>query len=96
MSKLRLSLISILCVSIAAHGHEGHANPKSVEACIEREIASPCSYVMNENLLYKGTCRSIAEKMMCVRNQPIEEVLDLVQQSKKQMQRTSVAKLLIN
>jgi hypothetical protein len=80
--KLRTVLLMlVMSVSCTLHGHEGHANVRAVTACPEKQLADSCSYILSENKLHKGTCRSMAEKLMCVRNQPIEIYLEKSQKT---------------
>jgi hypothetical protein len=80
--KLNVLLIIMLSISYSVQGHEGHANPNSVKACHEKELSNSCEYILGKSKLYKGTCRLMSEKMMCVRNQPIEVLKNKVEQSK--------------
>jgi hypothetical protein len=68
--KMVIALL-LLGLSLNLWAHEGHSNTKAVEACHEKELSSGCAYILGKKL-YKGSCRVIANKSMCVRSAPIE------------------------
>jgi hypothetical protein len=72
INKISVALfIFLLGMSMKTSAHEGHSNTKAVKACHDKTPSSDCSYILGEKL-YKGSCRSIASKLMCVRSEPIE------------------------
>lgn len=72
------TLSCVLCLSISSSGalfaHDGHHTNKAWDACKDKKLSDSCHYILRENMLYKGTCRAVAEDLMCVRNQPIEQI----------------------
>jgi hypothetical protein len=68
----RVLLFSFL-VGFSANlsAHEGHSNTQAVQACHDKVVSTKCSYALGDKL-YKGSCRSIASKTMCVRSEPIK------------------------
>lgn len=71
--KLACSII-FMSVSCLAAAHGQHVNTKPWKACEEAIKDAPCSYVVNETDLYKGSCQAMSEVLMCVRNMPIEKI----------------------
>jgi hypothetical protein len=74
-------LPNVLCLFIATTGilyaHDGHHISKAWEACEEKKLSDACSYTLQQNKQYNGTCRAVAEALICVRNQPIEKLKDI-------------------
>ncbi|WP_339720282.1 hypothetical protein [uncultured Paraglaciecola sp.] len=71
-NNLRVLLVAtLLGLSLNLSAHEGHANTKAIQVCHDKALASDCAYVLGKKL-YKGSCRIIANKSMCVRSAPIE------------------------
>jgi len=56
--------------SLSVEAHEGHANQAPWLACTDKSLNDSCSYQITTTL-YKGSCRSIKSSLMCVRNQPL-------------------------
>lgn len=75
--KVKKTLI-ILCLFIASScilfAHDGHHTNKAWKACDKKKLSDSCRYVLQDNMLYKGTCRQVQEDLLCVRNQPIERL----------------------
>lgn len=68
-----LWVLSIVCASSNLLAHQGHVDDAATTACQNKTLSSQCSYQNSHRDLYKGYCRSIMDKMTCVRNQPIEK-----------------------
>ena len=66
-----LSLLAFTTLNVSSH--DGHGNQGPWKACEEKSLAQSCSYE-GHNALYKGSCRSMNNILMCVRNQPIEKL----------------------
>jgi len=60
-------------ISVATYGHDGHLNDAPWRACDDQQIGDPCAYENAAKDVYRGTCRSMSDALMCVRNQPIEK-----------------------
>jgi len=76
----KTSVYSCLFLSIAAFcsptlAHGPHVNSKPWAVCAQAKLGDVCSYTVHETRLYKGTCRSMSDTLMCVRNQPIETII---------------------
>lgn len=77
---LRLKTLSVCCLLItltlssASYGHQGHIDQAASIACVDKKLSEACSYQNVHQDLYKGSCRSIMEKMICVRNEPIQKL----------------------
>lgn len=54
-----------------SYAHSGSTTKAAWEACENKAKSESCKYTGVHNGIYKGTCQSFSEKMMCVRNQPI-------------------------
>lgn len=78
ISSFMFMLSSLLTVN--AHDSNSHKAPWSV--CEKQEKGAQCSYTNGDGDLFKGTCQSFNEALMCVRNQPIIHAEDLVEKAK--------------
>jgi hypothetical protein len=56
----------------AALAHAGHGLPVAWEACGTRTLGASCSYENEAHDTFRGTCRSMSDAFVCVRNRPIE------------------------
>lgn len=65
-----LVMASVFSFSCLAHG--GHHSNLAWEACDNEAENASCRYIMQQDKLYAGTCKSVANDLMCVRNKPIE------------------------
>lgn len=79
-SLLLLILFSIISLSVQAH--EGHANQAPWLACTDKSLNDSCSY-QTTTTLYKGSCRSIKSALMCVRNQPLILIDNIISDTRK-------------
>lgn len=75
----RAALLTLPAVALMAFGsspawsHEGGlGNAVMWQACASSKINDPCSFQNVDHDTYRGTCQSMADHMVCVRNQPIE------------------------
>lgn len=55
----------------SAHAHQGHTDRAPWEACAEKALDDACEWTDRSHARYIGTCREIADALMCVRNRPI-------------------------
>jgi hypothetical protein len=62
----------------SVNAHESHTHTAPWQACEDKQKADLCSYTNGDGDLFKGTCQLFNEVLMCVRNQPIIHVKDLV------------------
>lgn len=65
------ALLLLLALGAPTLAHGGHASPRPWDACAERALGEPCQWQDDQQALYRGTCRRLAEDLVCVRNQPI-------------------------
>ena len=74
IGKTALSLGGSLLFSITftVQAHDSHTHEAPWQACETKQVASQCSYTNGAGDLYKGTCQTFQEALMCVRNKPIE------------------------
>lgn len=70
MRRILATLLAV--ISVATFAHEGHLNEAPWAACDNRDIGDACAYENAAEDVYRGTCRSMSEHLICVRNQPIE------------------------
>lgn len=74
--KFNKRLLILLCVSTfslistASYSHNGQPNLLPWHACEEKALDNECSYKTSTKI-YNGSCRSINNALMCVRNQPL-------------------------
>jgi hypothetical protein len=70
-------LILTFCASVltstsfAALSHAGHGTQAPWQACEEKKLNQSCDYI-NHNQKAIGTCQSMNEVLMCVRNRPLQ------------------------
>lgn len=69
------ALILIISVGLAAilappaDAHQGH-NHAPWRACESSQLGEACQWTSHQ-LLYRGTCRGVQSRLVCVRNKPI-------------------------
>lgn len=61
-----LTLVPLLSIA-----HDGHHTKPAWDACLEKAKDDDCSYILQKNKLYSGTCLAMPDGLMCVRNKPI-------------------------
>lgn len=66
-------LLATLCPTLVL-AHEGHVHSLATQACAGKEKMQTCQYTPDNKHLYQGSCQSISETLMCVRNKPIVTV----------------------
>jgi hypothetical protein len=59
-----------------ARAHAGHFSGAPWHACDGLTRGSPCTYE-DETTRSRGTCQSISDALLCVRNRPVEQVKGL-------------------
>lgn len=66
-------LMAVLLLSAPAIGaaHQGHSNKAPWTACAEGAVNDACAWEDGHHARYVGTCRSVRDTLVCVRNQPI-------------------------
>lgn len=65
--------LSTLSATGPAHAHEGGlGNAVMWHACDGRQIDQPCVFQSLEHDVFRGSCQSMSNALVCVRNQPIE------------------------
>ncbi|MFT2089762.1 hypothetical protein [Paraglaciecola sp. 2405UD69-4] len=57
-----------------AYAHSGPLNELAIKACVQKQRSKACRYQGVHNDLYIGTCQHMAESLLCVRNQPIQQL----------------------
>ncbi len=57
-----------------ASAHQGHSDRAPWEACDDRALGAPCHWENEAHALHIGTCRSVADALVCVRQRPIVRV----------------------
>ncbi|MBU2976809.1 hypothetical protein [Alteromonas sp. C1M14] len=71
---MRFLMLLLACVSHGVLAHSGHVNQQAVTACEGKKKSDPCSYTVHDTQKYIGTCQAFSKALMCVRNQPIENL----------------------
>lgn len=69
MSRALLALA--LALPATASAHAGHVDPAPWAACEHEDLGASCAWEDSARSLYRGTCRSMSDALVCVRNQPI-------------------------
>lgn len=60
-------------VSNTAHAHEGSlGNEVMWQACDNHKINADCWFQSIDHDIFRGTCQSMSNALVCVRNQPIQ------------------------
>ena len=63
----------LVVMSVVTLAHDGHVNDAPWRACDDLRVDDPCAFENATRYVYRGTCRSMSDELMCVRNQPIEK-----------------------
>lgn len=73
--------ISLFCMAFAvlsalatstAWAHAGNLDQAPWHACEGLSLSTTCSFENAAHDVHRGTCRSVADTLVCVRNRPIE------------------------
>ncbi|RVU84617.1 hypothetical protein EOL70_10170 [Leucothrix sargassi] len=67
-----LAAASFLCIGVAS-AHSGAPNGAALLACEAKERSQACQYEGAHSDLYIGTCQYMPDRLLCVRNQPIQK-----------------------
>jgi hypothetical protein len=59
-------------LSGAAWAHQGHLSDVAWRACDGESLGAACDFEDSSHAIYRGTCRSMSDDLVCVRNRPIE------------------------
>jgi hypothetical protein len=68
---VRLAFVVALVLAGSAFAHEGHFRSIAWDACASNELGQACSFDDGVNVS-RGTCRSMSDALVCVRNKPLE------------------------
>ncbi|KAA1151339.1 hypothetical protein EU510_15960 [Pseudoalteromonas sp. FUC4] len=84
----------LLATSYSALSHAGHGSNAPWKACEEKVINEDCSYTSHDKKA-TGTCQAMNKVLMCVRNKPLETIIDKATQplSEQKQSVKSLAKL---
>ena len=66
-----------LCFASLNFAHDGHVHKAPLIACKSLSKGELCSYIVSKDKVFKGTCQLFDTELMCVRNQPIEDLSPL-------------------
>ena len=72
MRTLPAFVVLVVLTDREAFAHEGHSSPEPWTVCAQKELGQACSWENEAHDLHRGTCRSIGDQLVCVRNRPIE------------------------
>lgn len=67
------AVLSIL-INADVYAHAGPLNELALQACDQKVKSQACRYEGEHKDLYLGTCQYMGESLMCVRNQPIQQL----------------------
>lgn len=56
---------------LQGHTHQGSHDDAPIVACKEKKLTNVCEYNNHAGDIYRGTCRSFSDTLMCARNKPI-------------------------
>lgn len=76
LPKLILTTVVTLSVTTSVIAHQGSLNQLPWVACEDKVLNDACEFYNSNEDKFRGTCQSISEVLMCVRNQPIEYATD--------------------
>lgn len=66
-----------------ANAHDSNSHKAPWKACENKFKTEQCSYTNGDRDLFKGTCQTFSDVLMCVRNQPIIRAEDLLKRTHK-------------
>ena len=66
----------LFSVSNLAFAHSGPLNKLALAACNEKLRSQACQYEGVHDDLYIGKCQYMSTALMCVRNQPIQKIIN--------------------
>ena len=64
-----------ISTSFFALSHAGHGSNAPWEACADKKLNDECTYSIHHQKA-TGTCQAMNEVLMCVRNQPLENIIE--------------------
>lgn len=67
---------ALLLACAAASAHDSNPNKLAWQACEAGKKSDACQYTTADKHRYVGTCRPINQQLMCVRNKPIEHLIE--------------------
>jgi len=71
--RLPLAVSLLLLVANGAAAHSVPLNKEALAACVDKQRSAACRYQGHHEDLYIGTCQYASdEKLICVRNKPIQ------------------------
>ena len=73
IKKLTIHSVIFVLASLAlqSQAHQGSHSDAPIVACKEKKLTNQCEYSNHDGDIYRGTCRSFSDVLMCVRNKPI-------------------------
>lgn len=73
IKKLSMHSVVLIIASLAlqSNAHQGSHDDAPITACKEKKLANLCEYSNHAGDMYRGTCRSFSDTLMCVRNKPV-------------------------
>lgn len=75
VTKVIVCLMPLLVVANVT-AHQGTLNQLPWMACEDKNLNDSCVFYNASEDVYRGTCQSMSEVLMCVRNQQIEYAAD--------------------
>lgn len=73
IKKLTVQSMLFVFASLAlqVQAHQGSHDDAPIVVCKEKKLTNQCEYNNHAGDIYRGTCRSFSDTLMCVRNKPI-------------------------
>lgn len=65
------AVVLLASASRPALAHSGHTDRAPWDACSGRSLGERCAWDDAAHDLHVGTCRSVAQSLVCVRNKPV-------------------------
>ena len=71
-----LAAAVVLLAPVSALAHDGSVHAEPWEVCAEATLGDDCTWSNAQHDIYRGTCRSMSDRLLCVRNQPIQRAVE--------------------
>lgn len=68
-----LPAFALTCLLTPVAGaHDSHTDDAMFRACDGKQLGTECSFENAHHDVFRGSCRSMSDTLVCVRNRPIE------------------------
>jgi hypothetical protein len=69
-----ISALVAWMLAAPAWAHDGHTDRAPWDACNDHALSEACAWQDAAHRSYDGTCRSVADALICVRQRPVEDL----------------------